>query len=127
MAHLHVYRQRRYVGSALAPSITVDGKEVARVGSGRRVIIGLMAGPHTIASDDKASAISIDAKAGQDYYVRVDETIGFWKGHGKLTMLMPEQGKPEYSLQKPIEPDRKFAKEMIEYDAGESDQPSTPK
>lgn len=115
-ARLHVYRQRRYAGSALAPTVVVDGKQVARVGNGRRVTIKLTAGPHTIASDDKSSAISVDAKPGQDYYVRVDEEMGFWKGHGKLTMLMPEQGSAEYKLQKPIEPDRKVAKEMIEDD-----------
>jgi hypothetical protein len=47
----------------------------------------------------------------------VDEATGFWKGHGKLTMLMPEQGSPEYKLQKPVEEDRKLAKDMIEDDA----------
>jgi len=117
MAHLRVYRQRRYVGSGLAPSIFVDGKQVARVGNGRRVTIKLTVGSHTIASDDKSSAISIDAKAGQDYYVRVDEATGFWKGHGKLTLLMPEQGSAEYKLQKPIESDRRIVPDMIEEDA----------
>jgi len=120
IAHLRVYRSRRAVGAALAPSIVVDGKPVARVGNGRRVTIRLTPGPHTIASDDKSSAISIDAKAGQDYYVRVEEAMGMWKGHGKLTLLMPEQGSAEYKLEKPIEPDRKLAKEMIEDDADEA-------
>lgn len=115
-ARLRVYRQRRYVGSALAPSIFVDEKQVARVGNGRRCSLKLTPGTHTIKSDDKSSAISIDAKAGQDYYIRVDEAAGFWKGHGKLTMLMPEQGSAEYKLQKPIEPDRRIAKDMLEED-----------
>jgi hypothetical protein len=117
LAHVHVYRQRRYAGSALAPSIYVDDKQVARIGNGRRVSIRLTPGSHTIRSDDKSSAISVDAKAGQDYYVRVDEQTGFWKGHGKLTMLMPEQGSAEYKLQKPVEEDRRLAKDMIEDDA----------
>ena len=115
-ARLRVYRQRRYAGSALAPSIYVDDKPVARVGNGRRVSIRLTPGSHIIRSDDKSSAISLDAKAGQEYYVRVDESTGFWKGHGKLTMLMSEQGSPEYKMQKPVEADRKLAKEMIEDD-----------
>jgi len=113
---LRVYRARRYAGSALAPSIYVDDKQVARVGSGRRVSIRLTPGPHSIRSDDKSSNISLDIKPGQDYYVRVDEETGFWKGHGKLTLMMPEQGGPEYKLQKPIEDDRKIAREMIEED-----------
>lgn len=125
IAHLRVYRQRRYLGSALAPSIIVDGTQVARVGNGRRVIIKLTPGSHTITSDDKSSAISIEAKGGQDYYIRIDETPGAWKGHGKLTMLMPEQGRPEFKMEKPVEPERKFAKEMIEEDTGDADQPGT--
>lgn len=109
----HVYRQRRYTGSALAPSIYVDDRQVARVGNGRRVRIRLAPASHTIRSDDKSSAISLDTKPGQDYYIRVDEETGFWKGHGRLTLLLPEQGAAEYKLQKPIEDDRKITKELI--------------
>jgi hypothetical protein len=116
VAHLYVYRARRYVGSALAPTITVDGNPVARVGSGRRVNIRLALGTHTIGSDDKSSVVTIDAKSGGAYYIRVDEETGFWKGHGKLTMLMPEQGSAEYKLQKAIEPERKLNLRMIEDD-----------
>ncbi len=113
VALLHVYRHHRYEGSALAPSIYIDELQVARVGSGRRFTAKLSPGSHTIRSDDKSSAISIDAKPGQEYYIRIDEKTGFWKGHGQLTMLMPEQGKAEYQLQKPIEPDRRIAKEVL--------------
>ena len=116
-ALLHVYRQHRYAGSALAPSIYLDDKQIARVGSGRRVSIRLAPGSHTVRSDDKSSAISLDAKPGQDYYVRVDEEAGFWKGHGKLTLLLPEQGAAEYKLQKPVEPDRRFNKDLIVEDS----------
>jgi hypothetical protein len=112
-ACLHVYRQRRYAGSALAPSIYVDDTQIARVGNGRRVSIRLTPGPHTIRSDDKSSAISLEVKVGQDYFVRIDEETGFWKGHGRLTLVLPEQGTAEYKLQKPIEEERKIVKEMI--------------
>jgi len=117
-ALLRVYRARRYVGSALAPSIYIDDKEVVRVGNGRRATIRLAAGPHTVRSDDKSSAISIEAKTDQEFYIRVDEETGFWKGHGKLTLLMPEQGAAEYKLQKPVEQERQIAKDMLVEDAG---------
>jgi hypothetical protein len=110
---LRVYRQRRFTGSSLAPSIFVDGRQIARVGNGRRFTAKLTPGAHTIRSDDKSSAITLDVKSGQEYYIRVDEETGFWKGHGKLTLLLPEQGKPEYKLQEPIEPDRRFAKDLL--------------
>jgi hypothetical protein len=115
-AYLRVYRQKRFTGSALAPSIYVDDKQIARVGNGRRFTMRLLPGSHAVRSDDKSSAITLDAKAGQDYYIRVEEATGFWKGHGKLTLVMPEQGSPEYKLQKPVEEDRKVAKELIEED-----------
>jgi hypothetical protein len=115
-AHLHVYRHRRYVGSALAPSIYIDDKQVVRIGDGRRCTIKLSLGTHAIRSDDKSSLISLDIKAGQDYYIRIDEDAGFWKGHGRLTLLAAEQGAAEYKLQKPVEEDRKIAKDMIEED-----------
>ena len=115
-AYLRVYRARRVVGSALAPSIVVDGKQIVRVGNGRRATIKLSPGSHSIGSDDKSSSISLEAKSGQEYFVRVDEEPGMWKGHGKLTLLAAEQGSAEYKLQKPVEEDRKVAKEMIEDD-----------
>jgi uncharacterized protein DUF2846 len=116
VAHLHVYRQHRYVGAAGVASIAIDGTQVARVGSGRRVTIKLKPGSHPISSDDKSSAITLDVKSGQDYYIRIDEENGFWAYHGRLTLVLPEQGSPEYKLQKPIEPERVLQKEMIEAD-----------
>jgi len=116
-ALLRVYRARRFVGSGLAPSIFVDDKEVVRIGNGRRATIKLTPGAHTVRSDDKSSAIALDAKSGQEYYVRVDEEPGAWKGHGKLTLLMPEQGSAEYKLQKPAEENRQIAKDMLAEDA----------
>jgi hypothetical protein len=116
--YLYVYRQRRYTGSALAPSIYVDDEQIARIGNGRRCVIRLDPGIRNVRSDDKSSAISLEVKPGEKYFVRIDEAIGFWKGHGKLTMLMPEQGSAEFKLQKPLEEDRKIAKAMLEEDRG---------
>ena len=117
VALLHVYRQRRFVGSALAPSIYVDDLQVARVGNGRRFTAKLTPGTHGIRSDDKSSSVSLDMKPGQDYYIRIDEEPGALKGHGKLTLLQSEQGKPEYALVKPVEAERRLAKDMLEEDS----------
>jgi len=127
VGRLHVYRQRRYVGSALAPSIYVDDKQVARVGNGRRFTAKLTPGAHSVRSDDKSSMISLDVKSGEDYYVRVEEQTGFFKGHGKLTLLLAAQGQPEYSLAKPVEPDRRIAKELLEEDVETTPDAAAPK
>jgi hypothetical protein len=113
-AYIHVYRARRYMGSALSPTIVVDSKPAVRIGNGRRATLKLTPGAHTITSDDKSSAIEAEFKAGQHYYIRIDEKEGFWKGHGQLTMVMPEQGGAEYKKQKPAEADRRLDKEVID-------------
>jgi hypothetical protein len=41
----------------------------------------------------------------------------FLKGRGKLTLVANQQGKPEYRLAKPLDDDKKVAREMIEEDA----------
>ena len=116
VVHLHVYRQHRGINSTFAPSIFVDDKQIARVSNGSRFTIKLSPGAHSIRSDDNSSAISLDAKPGQEYFIRVDEVMGMPKSHGKLTMMSPEQGGPEYKLQKPLEDKHKIARDMIEGD-----------
>jgi hypothetical protein len=115
--HLKVYRQHRYMGSGLAPSIWVNKVQVARVGSGRHCSIRLHPGIYEIRSDDKSSLITLTVERGKEYYIRVDEEPGVWKGHGKLTLITVEQGSGEYKLQKPIEKDRRIAKDMLEGDS----------
>ena len=73
-------------------------------------------GLHEIRSDDKSSVISLQVNSGQEYYIRVDEEPGFWKGHGRLTLVLAEQGRPEFKMQKPVEEDRRFQRNMIEED-----------
>ncbi len=89
---LYVYRQRRSVGSGLKPSVYADDSELARMENGRFFIVKLDPGKHSIRSNDKASGIDLDMKPGQDYYVRIDIEPGVWKGHGRLTLVLPEQG-----------------------------------
>jgi hypothetical protein len=112
---LHVYRQKRGINSTFMPSLFVDDKQIARVSNGSRFTIKVSAGAHNIRSDDNSSAISLDAKAGQEYYIRVDEIVGL-KARGKLTMMTPEQGGPEYKLEKPLEDKHKIARDMIQDD-----------
>jgi hypothetical protein len=45
---------------------------------------------------------------------------GFLKGRGKLTLMSNEQGKPEYQIEKPLDDDKKVAKDMIEEDSDTS-------
>jgi hypothetical protein len=120
-AHVRIYRPKLLPGSGFNPSIFVDDKEVFRLVNARRCSVRIGPGPHTITSDDKSSKIQIDAKGGQEFYISVQELPGgFLKGRGKLTLMSNEQGKPEYQLEKPLDDDKKVAKDMIEEDSDTS-------
>jgi hypothetical protein len=104
-ATLYVYRHRRFEGAALKPSVYIDDRELARIENGRYFVAKIEPGKHSIRSNDKASGVEINMKAGTEYYIRVDMQTGFWKGHGRLTMILPEQGEYEVKQTRPANDD----------------------
>jgi hypothetical protein len=116
MAKVYVYRYKAFEGKALRPSIYVNDADIARLQSGRGVVLSLAAGKHTFRSNDKQSQIEIDVKADQTYYIRIDIARGFFKGHGRLTMVAPEQGDSEFKQVKPVDRGMIKSKELIASD-----------
>jgi hypothetical protein len=102
-ARVVFYRYKQYAGSGIRPSIFCNEKDVARIQNGRYVALELSAGKYAFRSNDKQSEIDLDLKAGQDYYIRLDIAVGMWKGHGRLTLVMPEQGLGEAKQMKPAD------------------------
>jgi hypothetical protein len=90
-ATVYVYRYKQFVGSALAPSIYCDGTELARMENGRYFTASVAPGKHSFTSNDKQSGIDLDAKAGEEYFIRVEIAPGFAKGHGRLILVPREQ------------------------------------
>lgn len=107
-ASVYVYRYKQFVGSALAPSVYCDETQLARMENGRYFTVRLDPGNHTFRSNDPQSGIALDLKAGQEYFVRVEIATGLLKGHGRLILTSPEQGR--YELQssklKPLDGDK---------------------
>ena len=101
-ATVYVYRYKQFVGSALAPSVWCDETELARMENGRYFTVTLDPGKHNFRSNDKQSGIELDAKAGQEYFVRVEIAAGMMKGHGRLILVAPEQG--GYELKSKLKP-----------------------
>ena len=91
-ATIYFYRTKQFAGSALEPSIYCDDKELARMDNGRYFGVRLDPGKHTCRMGDKQTGFEVDMKAGQDYYARISIETGFWKGHGRLTLMQAEQG-----------------------------------
>jgi hypothetical protein len=76
-AHVVVYRPTHRDPKMIKPSVYCDGKEVALMYSGRFFTIALSPGKHTIASSNEQTSVSLDAKSGVTYYVRVF-AVGKW-------------------------------------------------
>jgi hypothetical protein len=87
----------------IRPSFYCDEKEVARVQNGRYLVLSLKLGRHEFRSNDKQSVVDLDLKATENYYIRLDLAPGLVKAHGRLTLIMPEQGQAEFKQLKPID------------------------
>jgi hypothetical protein len=96
-ALVYVYRYKQFVGSALAPSVYCDEVQLARMENGRYFAVTTDPGKHIFRSNDTQSGIDLDVKAGQTYFIRVEIATGMMKGHGRLLLTSPEQGR--YELQ----------------------------
>jgi hypothetical protein len=106
---VYLYRYKQVYGMAIRPSIYCDDKEIARLQNGRYLALVLKPGKHQFRSNDKQSVIDLDMKAGQNYYFRLELAPGVMKTHGRLTLMLPEQGASEFKLLKPV--DRKMVKD----------------
>jgi hypothetical protein len=105
-ATIYFYRIKQFAGSALEPSVYCDGKELARMDNGRYFGVTVQPGKHTCTMGDKQTGFEIDVKPGEDYYAKVTLDMGFWKGHGRLTLLQKEQGAFELKKVKPLGADK---------------------
>ena len=94
-AAIYFYRPRRFQGSALKPSVFVDDARVGNLHNGDSIKVPIAPGSHRIYSTDKSTGVQLDAKPGETYYVRVDIQLGFWKGHGGVTLVDPQEGRYE--------------------------------
>ena len=89
---IYFYRIKQFAGSSLEPSVYCDEKELARMDNGRYFGVTLAPGKHTCRMGDKQTGFEIEVKGDQTFYAKVSIEAGFWKGHGRLTLIQPEQG-----------------------------------
>lgn len=101
-ATLYFYRLKQYAGSALEPTVYCDDKQLARMDNGRYFGVKLDPGKHACNMGDKQTGFELDLKAGQVSYAKVAIETGFWKGHGRLTLVQPEQGAFEIKKTSPL-------------------------
>ena len=88
---VYVYRTSGILEKEFRPSVYVDET-----------------GTHIFRSSDKKEPVSLDLKQGERYFVRIDVSLVALKGHGKVVLVLPEQGAAEYAQTKPA--DKKMVK-----------------
>jgi hypothetical protein len=82
------FRESRFTGSALKPSIFVDGKEMDRLANGRWFSVHAEPGKHQLQSSAKNEpATVIETVAGETTYVQMVILTGNWRGGGRLLQV----------------------------------------
>jgi hypothetical protein len=82
------FRESHLNGSALKPSIYLDGKELERMANGRWFSVHVDPGKHQLQSSAKNEpATVIETAAGQTTYVQLVILQGTWRGGGRLLQV----------------------------------------
>ena len=87
-----IYREANFAGSALRPTVMLNGQDFVNIGNGRVFVGAFQPGHYVFQMDDKKSGTEVNLAPGQAVYMKVEIVPGFWKGGGRLTQMAPEQG-----------------------------------
>jgi hypothetical protein len=99
-----VYRPGKYVGSALKPSVYVDGNQAARLGNGRYISLQLAPGKHNFDSSmKKAAPLEVDVKSNETVYLEMVILTGNWRGGGRLIPVGQGEAKNALLKLKPLD------------------------
>lgn len=97
------FREGHFAGSALKPSIYVDGKEVDRLANGRWFSFRAAPGKHELQSSAKNEpATVIETAPGQTAYVQMVVVTGNWRGGGRLLQVAPADAQKVVAKLKPL-------------------------
>ena len=97
------FREGHFAGSALKPSIFLEGKELDRMANGRWFSVHTAAGKHDLQSSAKNEpATVIETVAGQTTYVQMIVVTGTWRGAGRLLQVAPADAQKVVAKLKPL-------------------------
>ncbi|HKW61539.1 MAG TPA: DUF2846 domain-containing protein [Candidatus Acidoferrum sp.] len=97
------FREGHFTGSALKPSIFVDGKEVDRLANGRWFSVHAEPGKHQLQSSAKNEpATVIETVPGETTYVQMVILTGTWRGGGRLLQVDPAEAQKVIAKLKPL-------------------------
>ncbi len=106
---VYFYRPQNAAGSRAFPSVLCDGSKIAAIRNGQFVSISLPPGKHVLDSTFAGSRETVVLDPSTTYYFRVDMLLFSWRMttiHGKLTMVIPEQGRSDVAQLQAVDPDK---------------------
>ncbi|HVF50137.1 MAG TPA: DUF2846 domain-containing protein [Pyrinomonadaceae bacterium] len=118
---VYIYRPKKFVGSALEPSVFCDGVELGRMDNGRYIMLRLAPGTHRFHMTEKDKRVEETLKPGQVIYLRFRLEPGMWKGHGNLYLADEEEALKELKKLKPLAADKLKDKTMVVTDMAEAE------
>lgn len=96
-------REHHFTGSALKPSIFLDGKELDRLVNGRWFSVQAEPGKHQLQSSAKNEpATVIETVAGETTYVQMVILQGTWRGGGRLLQVNAGEAQKVIAKLKPL-------------------------
>lgn len=96
MARIYFYRMSNFAGSAVQPSVKVNGQVVGSSVPGGYFYVDEPAGTYEISTTTEVKEdIQATVKPGETRYVRLDISMGIFVGHVAPTLVWPEQGASE--------------------------------
>lgn len=97
------FRESHFAGSALKPSVFLDGKELDRLANGRWFSAHVAPGKHELQSSAKNEpATVIETVPGQTTYVQMIVVTGTWRGAGRLLQVSPADAQKVVAKLKPL-------------------------
>ncbi len=100
-----IYRASGVVGGLYKPSVFDENGEILKMRNGRFVALTVKPGSHTFTSTMAGNKVTIDAKAGETYYLvftlATYSQYGTFKG--QVTQVEAGQAKTEVAKLKPVD------------------------
>jgi len=95
-ATIYVYRESGFVGGGVAYTVNANGIPVSTLPSGGYFVYYATPGEVELSAKTEAStSVTVDAKAGETYYVKGTVGVGVFVGHPHLVLVSREIGAKE--------------------------------
>ena len=95
---VYIYRPSEFVGGGVSYTVKANGADVIKLYNGGYFPYFTKPGEIEFsAKTESTTSVTVDVKAGQEYYVKGDVGVGFFVGRPHLILVAPEVAKQEIS------------------------------